>query len=92
MKSRRRRDRGDICQLRVELWAGIRAASAMVEDPETTPALKLRAVSALATAAAVYARILEGGKADDANAATAVEDADTIIVRVREAANGHHRV
>jgi hypothetical protein len=55
---RRRRDAGDLCQLRVELWAGVRVASAMVDDPETTPELRLRAVSALATAASVYAKIL----------------------------------
>jgi hypothetical protein len=56
---RRRRDAGDISQLRVELWAGVRVAAAMVDDPEVSPELKLRAVSALATAASVYAKLLE---------------------------------
>ena len=58
-KPRKRRDSGDICQLRVELWAGVRVAAALVDDPESSPELKLRAVSALATAASVYAKLLE---------------------------------
>jgi hypothetical protein len=87
MKSRRRRDRGDICQLRVELWAGIRAASAMVEDPETAPELKLRAVSALATAASVYAKLLEAQPDDDVKPET---PGDIIVIRSATGNNGHH--
>jgi hypothetical protein len=58
-KPRRRRDSGDICQLRVELWAGIKAASAMVEDADTTPMERLRAISALSMASSVYLKIHE---------------------------------
>jgi hypothetical protein len=58
-KERRRRDRGDLRQLSVELWAGIRYAAALLEDTGAPPELKLRAVSALATASSVYARIFE---------------------------------
>ncbi len=87
MKSRRRRDRGDICQLRVELWAGIRAASAMVEDPETAPELKLRAVSALATVASVYAKLLESKPEDEAKPET---PSDIIVIRSANGHNGHH--
>jgi hypothetical protein len=86
MKARRRRDRGDICQLRVELWAGIRAASLIVDDPETTPELKLRAVSALATAASVYAKLLEAKPDDDVKPAT---PGDIIVIRSATGSNGH---
>jgi hypothetical protein len=90
-KPRRRRDSGDWCQLRVELWAGIKAASGLLDDAETTPELKLRAVSALATAAAVYARILQG-KPEDPHTSAAAEDDDpnVIVVKVSEVSNGHH--
>jgi hypothetical protein len=56
-KPRRRRESGDICQLRVELWAGIKAASAMVEDPDATPMERLRAISALSMASSVYVKL-----------------------------------
>lgn len=55
---RRRRDAGDLRQLKVELWAGIRYAASVVDNPEMSPELKLRAVSALATTGAIYAKIL----------------------------------
>lgn len=84
-KPRRRRDRGDLCQLRVELWAGIRAASAMVDDPETAPELKLRAVSALATAASVYAKLLEATPDDDAK-----PDSPGNVIVIRSQHNGSH--
>jgi hypothetical protein len=92
MSARPQRRSGNLSALKVELWTAIRAASGMLDDAETTPELKLRAVSAIATAAAVYARILEGGKPNDPKASAITEDADTIVIRVREAANGHHRV
>jgi hypothetical protein len=57
-KPRRRRDAGDICQLRVEMWAGIRAAAGLLEDPDLPPEVKLRAISALATAGSVYLKLL----------------------------------
>jgi hypothetical protein len=86
MKSRRRRDRGDICQLRVELWAGIRAASGMLEAQETTPELKLRAVSALATAASVYAKLLEAKPDDDVKPEP---PGDVIVIHSATGSNGH---
>ena len=57
-KPRKRRDAGDICQLKVELWAGVRCAAALVDDPLCTPTERLRAVSALATAGSVYLKLL----------------------------------
>jgi hypothetical protein len=84
---RRRRDSGDICQLRVELWAGVRVAAAIVDDPEVTPELKLRAVSALATAASVYARLLEGMPDDDDTAKTPT---DVIVIGSQTGTNGHY--
>jgi hypothetical protein len=79
---RRRRDAGDLCQLRVELWAGVRVAAAMVDDPDVSPEVKLRAVSALATAASVYKGILE----IDINARLlALEEQ----VKARAGRNGH---
>jgi hypothetical protein len=85
-KPRKRRDAGDICQLRVELWAGIRYAAALVDDPETIPELKLRAVSALATAASVYAKLLDP-KPTDRGPDTPGE---VIVIRSATGANGHH--
>jgi hypothetical protein len=58
MSARPQRRSGNLPALKVELWAAIRAASALIADPESPPELRLRAVSALSTAAAVYARIL----------------------------------
>jgi hypothetical protein len=87
MKPRRRRDAGDICQLRVELWAGVRVAAAMVDNPETPPELKLRAVSALATAASVYAKLMEAKADGDVKP----EPADNVIViRSTAGSNGQH--
>jgi hypothetical protein len=40
----------------------VRVAAAMVDDPDTGPELKLRAISALATVGAVYARLLEASE------------------------------
>ncbi len=57
-KPRQRRDSGDLCQLKVELWAGARAAAAVLDDPGASPTEKLRAISALATAGAVYLKLL----------------------------------
>jgi hypothetical protein len=84
-KPRKRRDSGDLCQLRVELWAGIRVAAAMVDDPTLTPDLKLRAVSALATAASVYAKLLD-------EKGTAHEDVQDHVITVDVSGNGHHTV
>jgi hypothetical protein len=83
-KPRRRRDSGDICQLRVELWAGIRVAAAMVDDPETPPELKLRAVSALATAASVYHKLLETPSGQ------ATPEATDNVINIDVSHNGHH--
>jgi hypothetical protein len=86
-KPRRRRDAGDLCQLRVELWAGVRVAAAMVDNPETPPELKLRAVSALATAASVYAKLLESKPPGDETPEPAAE---VIVIKSSTGSNGHH--
>lgn len=82
MKPRPRRRAGDLQALKVELWTAIRAASALVEDPESPPERRLRAVSALSTAAAVYAKILVDTDIDTRLAA--LEAADRAAER-----NGH---
>ena len=60
-KPRPQRRSGNISALRVELWAGIRAAAGMLEDPDLPPEVRLRAVSALATAGSVYMKLLSEG-------------------------------
>jgi hypothetical protein len=65
VKPRRRRDAGDLCQLRVELWAGIRYAAALLENATLGPEVKLRAVSALATASGIYRQLLETSEMAD---------------------------
>jgi hypothetical protein len=89
MSARPRRRAGNLAALKVELWGAIRAASAFITDPEASPELKLRAVSAIGTAAAVYARILEG-TGDDPKDLAASADHDVITIDVRS--NGHHAV
>jgi hypothetical protein len=81
MKPRPRRRAGDLSALKVELWTAIRAASAMVEDPESPPERRLRAISALSTAAAVYARILYDHELEQRLAALEVADRER---------NGHY--
>jgi hypothetical protein len=86
-KPRKRRDSGDLCQLRVELWAGVRVAAAMVDNPKTKPDMKLRAISALATVGAVYARLLETSEL------VALQERITALeARLQEqgSTNGHH--
>jgi hypothetical protein len=58
MSARPQRRSGNLSALKVELWAAIRATSAIIADPETPTELRVRAVSAMATASSVYARIL----------------------------------
>jgi hypothetical protein len=65
MSVRPRRRAGNIQALKVELWGAIRAASAVITDPEADADLKLKAASTLATAGGVYLRILEGHETED---------------------------
>jgi hypothetical protein len=62
MTARPRRRSGNLSALKVEIWGAIRAASAIIGDPHTEPDVKLKAASTLATAGAVYFRILEGSE------------------------------
>jgi hypothetical protein len=87
MKARPQRRSGNFAALKVEVWAAIRAASALLDDPETTPELRLRAVSAVATAGAVYAKLLEATPDDDAKPDT---PSDIIVIRSPNGSNGHH--
>ncbi len=64
MSVRPRRRAGNIQALKVELWGAIRAASAVITDPEADPEVKLKAASTLATAGGVYLRILEGSETE----------------------------
>jgi len=86
LKPRPQRRSGNFSALKVEVWAAIRAASAMLSDPEITPELKLRAVSAIATAGAVYAKLLEHDTGDDKP-----DDlpGDIIVIRSTSGSNGH---
>jgi hypothetical protein len=58
-KPRRRRDAGDICQLRVELWATVKYLSSVIANGEMTHELRLRASSAHAAVGGVYRQLLE---------------------------------
>jgi hypothetical protein len=59
VKRRRRRASGDLCQLKVELWAGIRYLVDTIENAKQPAEVRLRACAAL-PAAGVYRQILEG--------------------------------
>jgi hypothetical protein len=87
MKPRPQRRSGNFSALKVEVWAAIREASAVLSAPETTPELKLRAVSAIATAAAVYAKLLESTPAADE---TPELPGEVIVIRSTTGSNGHH--
>jgi hypothetical protein len=85
MSVRPRRRAGNIQALKVEVWGAIRAASAVITDPEADPELKLKAASTLATAGGVYLRILEGSETE-----TRVAEMETMMRTVLEQAqNGH---
>jgi hypothetical protein len=62
MSARPRRRSGNLSALKVEIWSAIRAASVIIADPTAEPDLKLKAASSIATAGAVYLRILEGSE------------------------------
>jgi hypothetical protein len=62
MSARPRRRSGNVSALKLEVWSAIRAASAIIGDPGAEADLKLKAASTLATAGAVYLRILEGSE------------------------------
>ncbi len=88
MKARPQRRSGNFSALKVEIWASIREVSAVIADPETTPDLKVRALSAIAAAGGVYLRILESERH------TGPEDkpelpGDVIVIRSTAGTNGH---
>jgi hypothetical protein len=60
-----RRRSGNLSALKLEVWSAIRAASAIIGDPTSEPEVKLKAASTLATAGAVYLRILEGSELEE---------------------------
>jgi hypothetical protein len=62
MSARPRRRAGNLSALKLEVWSAIRAASVVIGDPGAEADLKLKAASTLATAGAVYLRILEGSE------------------------------
>ena len=84
---RPQRRSGNFAALKVEMWSAIRAAAAMLDDPETTPELRLRAVSAVATAGAVYAKLLESRPDEDRHPDT---PHDIIVIPSVTGTNGHH--
>jgi hypothetical protein len=65
MSARPRRRAGNLSALKLELWSAIRAASVIIGGAGTEPELKLKAASTLATAGAVYLRILEGSDTEN---------------------------
>jgi hypothetical protein len=60
----RRRRSGTIETVKVELWAAIRAGVSILEDPETATDHRLKALSAISTAMAVYLKALETADTD----------------------------
>jgi hypothetical protein len=56
---RRRRRSGTIETVKTELWAAIRHGLSILEDPEMATDYRLRALSAISTAMAVYLKALE---------------------------------
>jgi hypothetical protein len=85
MNVRPRRRAGNIQALKVEVWSAIRAASAVIADPEADPDLKLKAASTLATAGGVYLRILEGSETE-----TRVAAMERLVhTSLEQAQNGH---
>jgi hypothetical protein len=85
MRIRPRRRAGNIQALKVEVWGAIRAASAVITDPEAGADLKLKAASTLATAGGVYLRILEGSETE-----TRVTEMERLIhTALEQAPNGH---
>ena len=87
MKPRPQRRSGNFAALKVEIWSAIRAAAALLDDPDTSPELRLRAVSAVATAGAVYAKLLEATPEDGATPDT---PSDIIVIRSPHGSNGQH--
>jgi hypothetical protein len=64
MNARPRRRSGNLSALKLEVWSAVRAAAAILADPRAAADLKLKAASTVATAGAVYLRILEGSDTD----------------------------
>jgi hypothetical protein len=89
MKARPQRRSGNFSALKVELWASIREVSAVIAYPETTPDLKVRALSAIAAAGGVYLRLLESERQQTpANQPTL--PGDVIVIRSTTGSNGSH--
>jgi hypothetical protein len=85
MSARPRRRSGNLSALKLELWSAIQAASVIIADSSTEPDLKLKAVSTIATAGAVYLRILEGSDTE-----ARVAQMETLMHTVLEQTrNGH---
>jgi hypothetical protein len=59
MSPRRRRRSGSIETVKIELWNGIRAGLSILENPETEVEYRLRALSVISGAMAVYLKALE---------------------------------
>jgi hypothetical protein len=56
---RKRHHSGSIGSLKGMLWASLCEAMRIVEDSKTPKVVRLRAISAVSTAGAVYAKLLE---------------------------------
>ena len=89
MKSRPQRRSGNFSALKVEIWASIREVAGVIADPETTPDLKVRALSAIAAAGGVYLRILESER-QQTPADQPVLPGEIIVIRANDERNGHH--
>jgi hypothetical protein len=85
MSARPRRRSGNLSVLKLEIWSAIKAASAIMGDPDNEPELRLRAASAVATAGGVYIRILAGSETEDR-----VADLEVVMQSiVEQARNGN---
>lgn len=62
-QARKRRSKpGNLEALKRDLWHVLQAALRVLDAPDTTPELTLRAVHAMAQAAGQYARLIEVGE------------------------------
>lgn len=61
-KKAKHRCAGNVGDVKVRLWQAVEAACDVLADPETDPALRLRAVHAVTQATASYTRVLEAAE------------------------------
>lgn len=61
-REKRRAKPGDVKDVQARVWEAVEAACAVLHDPETDNALRLRAVHAVTQAAGSYTKIIEAAE------------------------------